>query len=171
MVSHQGFVVFRSSFLFPFLFFCLGFVHADELAPDFELRTLDGERSVKLSDYRGKVVYLDFWASWCGPCRQSLPAFERLQQEYADQDFKVLAVNLDAEASDAQSFLSQYPVSYTVLADASGSISRRYELVGLPSSVLLSKTGVIVASFQGFYPGHIERIRKAVDILLGKPQS
>jgi cytochrome c biogenesis protein CcmG/thiol:disulfide interchange protein DsbE len=141
-------------------------VSAQELAPDFSLRLLAGDKVHSLADYRGKVVYLDFWASWCGPCRQSLPALSRLQDELGSEQFEVLAVNLDMNPEDALAFLAEYPVSYTVLADKTGSISRVYDLVGLPSSVLIAKDGSIIQSFQGFHPSHITKLKKALGYLL-----
>lgn len=139
---------------------------ADQLAPDFKLKSLYDESEYSLSDYRGKVVYLDFWASWCGPCRKSLPALDALQKEIGSQQFEVVAVNLDVTKQEALEFLKQYPVSYTVLRGGSGGISRKYDLVGLPSSVLIDRTGIIVSSFQGFHPSHIEKLRKALPYLL-----
>ena len=141
-------------------------VSAQELAPDFSLRMLGGDQMHSLADYRGKVVYLDFWASWCGPCRQSLPALSRLQDELGSEQFEVLAVNLDMNPDEALAFLAKYPVSYTVLADKTGSISRVYDLVGLPSSVLIAKDGSIIQSFQGFHPSHIAKLKKALGYLL-----
>ncbi len=139
---------------------------ADEFAPDFQLKEIASEHLHRLSDYRGKVIYLDFWASWCGPCRKSLPALSRLQEELGREEFEVLAINLDEDPEDGRRFLREYPVSYTVLADGSGAISRVYDLVGLPSSVLIDQQGVVVASFQGFHPSHISKLRKAVGILI-----
>ena len=139
---------------------------ADQLAPDFHLRNLQSNTEHALSDYRGKVVYLDFWASWCGPCRQSLPALDELQREVGSEQFEVVAINLDANRDDALAFLQQYPVSYTVLTDKTGRTSRSYDLVGLPSSVLVDKNGIIVSSFQGFHPSHIDKLRKALPYLM-----
>ena len=136
-----------------------------EPAPDFTLKTLDGT-NLKLSEQRGTVILLNFWASWCGPCRKSLPALDALQKEIGSQQFEVVAVNLDVTRQEALEFLKQYPVSYTVLRDGSGGISRKYDLVGLPSSVLIDRTGIIVSSFQGFHPSHIEKLRKALPYLL-----
>jgi len=139
---------------------------AEQLAPDFSLEILGGGTQHALKDYRGKIVYLDFWASWCGPCRRSLPALERLTQEVNDERFEVVAINLDAKAEDGLAFLRQYPVSYTVLADASGRTSRSYDLMGLPSSVLINTDGTIISSFQGYHPSHIEKLKKALGYLL-----
>lgn len=142
-----------------------GALRAEPLAPNFELKALGDTRIHALKDYRGKVIYLDFWASWCGPCRQSLPALSKLQSELGKQDFEVIAINLDANPEDGLAFLKQYPVTYTVLSDPVGQSSRLYDLVGLPTSVLIDKHGVLVSSFQGFHPSHLVKLRKAVEIL------
>ncbi len=119
-----------------------------------------------LQDYRGKVVYLDFWASWCGPCRQSLPALNALHRDLSHRNFEVVAINLDENSQDALRFLQQYPVDYTVLVDRSGDTPRAYELTGLPTSVLIDQRGVLVGSFEGFDPAHLAKLRRAIDILL-----
>lgn len=138
---------------------------SEPLAPNFELPALGAKRMHALEDYRGKVIYLDFWASWCGPCRQSLPALNEFQAQMAGKDFEVVAINLDANPADGLAFLEQFPVAYTVLSDPVGSSSRLYDLVGLPTSVLIDKRGVLVSSFQGFHPAHLEKLKTAVEIL------
>ncbi|MDX1452454.1 MAG: TlpA disulfide reductase family protein [Oleiphilaceae bacterium] len=153
--------------LYGLLFLPLSSVLAQEhFAPTFSLAELSGEREVSLNDFRGKVIYLDFWASWCGPCRQSLPALNDLHREFEGKDFEVVAINLDEEAEDALRFLSQYPVDYTVLVDRTGATPRAYELTGLPTSVLIDQRGVLVASFEGFDPAHLKKLREAIAILL-----
>lgn len=139
--------------------------NAEPKAPEFELPSIYDQNAYSLSDFRGKVIYLDFWASWCGPCRQSLPALSKFQAEMDKDQFEVVAINLDAEPEDGLEFLKQFPVNYTVLSDPSGSTSRRYDLVGLPTSVLIDQNGVLVSSFQGFHPSHLKKLRKAVEIL------
>lgn len=138
---------------------------AEPLAPNFELPALGDARMHALEDYRGKVIYLDFWASWCGPCRQSLPALNEFQAQMGNKEFEVVAINLDANPADGLAFLEQFPVAYTVLSDPIGKSSRLYDLVGLPTSVLIDQHGVLVSSFQGFHPSHLVKLRKAVEIL------
>jgi thiol-disulfide isomerase/thioredoxin len=157
--------MFRAIITFLLIVFW-GSSSAQSIAPDFSLKELSSDAVHQLKDYRGRVVYLDFWASWCGPCRQSLPALDKLQQEYSPQDFVVLAINLDEQNEDALAFLEQYPVSYTVLTEKTGKTQRAYELVGLPSSVLIDQRGEIIGMFQGFHPDHIRRIKKALSYLL-----
>lgn len=141
-------------------------VDAGQMAPDFKLSLLDGSKSVKLSDYRGQVVYLDFWASWCGPCRQSLPAMNGLQSDLFRKGFTVLAVNLDEEAAAAKNFLQQFPVNYPVLADAAGKTPESFGLQGMPTSYLIDKTGKVALVHQGYKDGDLREIRQAVQQLL-----
>lgn len=160
-----GWVMFRVVFI-VLAFSSFSSAYAQGIAPNFTLSELNSEKLHQLEDYRGRVVYLDFWASWCGPCRQSLPALDKLQQEYSPGEFVVLAINLDERSEDALAFLEQYPVSYTVLTEKTGKTQRAYELVGLPSSVLIDQKGEIIGMFQGFHPDHIRRIKKALTYLL-----
>lgn len=161
---HVGAMV-RTFFLVLTVWLFSGSGFAEPMAPEFRLKALGQEIYHALSDYRGKVIYLDFWASWCGPCRQSLPALSKFQDEIGNEEFEVLAINLDAEPEDGMAFLRQFPVNYTVLTDGSGKTSRAYDLVGLPTSVLIDQNGVLVSSFQGYHPSHLEKLRKAIEIL------
>jgi thiol-disulfide isomerase/thioredoxin len=117
-------------------------------APDFSLPGL--AQAVNLAALKGKVVYVDFWASWCGPCRQSFPFMNDLQSRYRAQGLEVLAVNLDAKREDADRFLGQFPASFTVAFDAKGESAKRFEVKGMPSSVLIGRDGRIVAAHKGF---------------------
>lgn len=143
-------------------------VEVGQSAPDFKLSLLDGSKSVKLSDYRGQVVYLDFWASWCGPCRQSLPAMNSLQTELFRKGFTVLAVNVDEDANAAKAFLKQFPVNYPVVADAQGATPDKFGLQGMPTSYLIDKNGKIALVHQGYKEGDLNEIRQAATQLLKK---
>jgi cytochrome c biogenesis protein CcmG, thiol:disulfide interchange protein DsbE len=117
-------------------------------APDFDLQGKQG--NVKLSDYKGKTVYLDFWASWCGPCKQSFPWMNDMHAKYASQGFAVVGINVDAKQSDATSFLEQTPAKFDVAFDARGSSPRSYGIKGMPSSVLIGPDGKVLAIHAGF---------------------
>jgi cytochrome c biogenesis protein CcmG, thiol:disulfide interchange protein DsbE len=117
-------------------------------APDFDLAGRQG--NVKLSDYKGKAVYLDFWASWCGPCKQSFPWMNEMHAKYAAQGFSVLGVNVDAKQGDATNFLEQTPAKFDVAFDAKGTSPRAYGIKGMPSSVLIGADGKVLAIHAGF---------------------
>jgi thiol-disulfide isomerase/thioredoxin len=119
-----------------------------DAAPDFKLSgTKD---AVQLSALSGKVVYLDFWASWCGPCKQSFPWMNALQARFGPQGLQVVAVNVDAQAADAKQFLASNPAHFEVAFDASGDTPRRYAIKGMPTSVLIAPDGKVIWVHAGF---------------------
>jgi cytochrome c biogenesis protein CcmG/thiol:disulfide interchange protein DsbE len=120
-----------------------------ETAPTFALSTAEGA-TVALEQLRGRVVYLDFWASWCGPCRRSFPWMNEIQQRYAGKGVTIVAINVDAKREDAERFLRQYPASFTVAYDAAGVTPRAYDVKAMPSSYLIDRNGKIARIEQGF---------------------
>lgn len=141
-------------------------IEKGQAAPNFRLPLLDSKKKVSLKQYRGKVVYVDFWASWCGPCRQSLPLLTKLRTEMKKQPFEVLAINLDEETAAAKGFLREYPVNYPVLLDPEGQVASQYQLPGMPTSFILDKRGRIQHVHVGFKPQDIDKIRQQVKSLL-----
>ena len=125
-----------------------GNLQAGRTAPDFTLKTLDGD-SVSLSQFRGKVVFLNFWASWCPPCREEMPAMNRLNQVFADRDFVMLAVNTEQNKGVVEDFLSKRPHDFTVLLDPQGTVQSLYQVFRFPETFLLDKEGRIVERFLG----------------------
>jgi thiol-disulfide isomerase/thioredoxin len=137
-------------------------------APAFALTAIGGGASVSLEQFKGKVVFVDFWASWCGPCRQSLPQYEKLRSELADKQFAMIAINLDEEAADASAFLKQHPVNYTILRDPAGEVPKAFGLAGMPTSYLIDGDGIVRAVHTGFDPVDIDKLRVEIQALLGK---
>jgi len=135
-------------------------------APDFTLPT-DGA-PVNLQGYRGKVVYLDFWASWCIPCRNSFPWMNAMHQRHADEGLVVLAVNLDQDSQEIQRFLEKYPAHFTVAYDPEGRIAELYQLKGMPTSYLIDRQGDIVMSHVGFRQGDTAPLEKQIEQLLSQ---
>ena len=127
---------------------------------------MGGNQQLDLSDLQGQAVYVDFWASWCGPCRQSLPLYESLYQEFSPQGFTIVAINLDEDEQDAEKFLQKHPVSYTVLLDPHGSAAAAWEIRVMPTSFLLDRDGNVVKEYAGFQPSHIADIRNDIQTLL-----
>ncbi len=111
---------------------------------------LPGARVARLSELRGKVVYVDFWASWCGPCKQSFPWMNEMQKKYATQGLQVLAINLDAKRADADSFLAQNPALFALAFDPKGESARRVGVTAMPTSVLVGADGKVVYLHRGF---------------------
>jgi thiol-disulfide isomerase/thioredoxin len=139
-----------------------------EQAPEFSRFTLENSQHHKLSDYLGKVVYVDFWASWCGPCRQSLPSLDALYRELGGQGFAVLAVNVDAYIDEAKAFLKAYPVSYPVLRDPANRLPADYGVKGMPTAFLLDKQGIVRGIHEGFRIGDAPGIRAEILNLLAE---
>ncbi|MBD3669985.1 MAG: TlpA family protein disulfide reductase, partial [Gammaproteobacteria bacterium] len=102
-------------------------------APDFNLPTSTGKK-VKLSSYRGKVVYLDFWASWCAPCRESFPWMREMQSRYYKQGLRVIAINLDKDPDQVREFLREYKVNFPIALDPKGSVATNSGLRAMHSS-------------------------------------
>lgn len=111
-------------------------------APDFALRDLEGNE-VRLSDYLGRSVLLTFWATWCGPCRLEMPAFEYRYQELEDDSFTVLAVNYDEPEEDVRAFRDELGLSFPLILDPGGSVQRLYQIRGYPSSIFVDPQGVV----------------------------
>jgi thiol-disulfide isomerase/thioredoxin len=106
-------------------------VNVGDEAPAFKLPRLETQGDIQLKSYRGKVVYVDFWASWCGPCRLSLPELNTLRKKYRKQGFEVIAINLDEEKEDAMEFLKEFPVAYPTARDVKGTTPEKYGLRGI----------------------------------------
>lgn len=118
-------------------------------APDFELDGL--HKQVKLSDYRGQVVYLNFWASWCLPCRDSFSWMNKMQSLYGKEGFKVVAINLDESRARAETFLKQIPAKFDIAYDPHGNTAEHYKLKAMPSSYIIDKNGNMIHANMGFH--------------------
>ncbi|HEX7035149.1 MAG TPA: TlpA disulfide reductase family protein [Pseudomonadales bacterium] len=127
-------------------------VTLQEPAPDFTLKSLDGS-NLRLEEYRGQVVLINFWASWCGPCRQEMPLLDRLHQRYEDAGFAVLGINVEGEEAPARQLIDKIPVSFPVLIDQGQQVSERYELQAMPSTVVVDRDGVVRYVHRGYKPG------------------
>ena len=132
------------------LYFSLGIQRIDppQKAEDFTLRTLEGER-VSLKAYRGKVIFLNFWATWCGPCRMEMPSMEKLWQDFKEEDFLILAVNIQEESKLVSSFMKEMNLSFPVLLDEKGSVARSYGIRGIPTTLFLNPKGETIGTAVG----------------------
>ncbi len=134
-------------------------------APNFELTTLDG-KTIKLSELRGKPILLDFWATWCGPCRRALPHTQELAQKYA-KEAHILAVNLREDAETVRDFMQKGNYSFTVPMDTDGSVARAFGVRGIPHFVVVDARGRIAFEQVGYGPGvekTLEReLKKAIE--------
>ena len=133
-----------------------------EAAPACSAQLLDSDRSVRIADYRGQVVYLDFWASWCGPCRESFPFMNELQRELAGKGLQILAVSVDRTADDARGFLARYPAQFATALDTTAACPAAYKLEGMPSSFVIGRDGTVRAVHVGFRRGESAEIRRQI---------
>ncbi|HKL48749.1 MAG TPA: TlpA disulfide reductase family protein [Desulfuromonadales bacterium] len=117
-------------------------------APDFTLTDMNGE-NVSLSDYRGNVVFLNFWATWCPPCREEMPSMERLHESMGGKDFVILAVNVEKDKEAVESFLRGSPYSFKILLDPEGEAQSAYRVYRYPESYLIDKDGKILEHYLG----------------------
>ena len=119
-----------------------------------------------LARYRGKVVYLDFWASWCKPCRRSFPWMNSLLERYPSERFTVITINLDAESEAMHHFLSKVPADFDIYHDPGGGIAEQFQLQGMPTSYLIDAGGRVVTKHVGFYEKDIEKYQREIEELL-----
>jgi len=120
----------------------------NNMAPNFKLA--GQKNSIELSKYRGQIVYVDFWASWCQPCRKSFAWMNKMQNLYGDEGFKVIAINLDESRAKANKFLQQIPANFDVAFDPQGNTAEAYRVKAMPSSYLIDKNGKLVHANLGF---------------------
>lgn len=139
-----------------------------EQAPAVSLPSLTSSGDISLASLRGKVVYLDFWASWCPPCRVSFPQFEDMRQELGPQGFEIYAINVDETEADAFTFLEAAPVSFPLVRDAAGVTPKAYGLRGMPTGYLIDREGIVRKVHQGFRKSDGAKLRAAIVKLLGE---
>lgn len=142
-----------------------GAVTVQDTAPDFTLKSLEGA-NLRLEEYRGQVVLINFWASWCGPCRQEMPLLDRLHQRYVDTGFAVLGINVEGEEGPARALIDKIPVTFPVLIDKGQLVSELYKLEAMPSTVVLDRDGVVRYIHRGYKPGdevkYVEVVRELI---------
>lgn len=135
-------------------------------APEFTLPT--DKDKISLSQLRGQVVYVDFWASWCSPCRKSFPWMNDMHARYGTQGLAIVAVNLDTERALSAKFLDKYPASFLVAYDAPGKVAEAYGVAGLPTSFLVDRQGRLHAAHQGFREADMPQLEAEIRALLAQ---
>lgn len=140
-------------------------VKVSEMAPDFTLKSLQGN-NLRLEEYRGQVVLLNFWASWCGPCRQEMPILDRIHQRYEDTGFAVLGVNVEGEIAPAQKIVDMTNVTFPILIDEGQAVSELYELEAMPSTLVIDRNGVVRYVHLGYKAGDEAKYIEVVKSLI-----
>lgn len=134
-------------------------------APDFALKSATGE-NLRLSEYRGEVVMINFWATWCGPCQQEMPLLEELHNRYQRVGFRLLGVNIDDDAGRAMDMVKSLGVTFPVLFDETKEVSKLYQVEAMPVTVLLDRAGTVRYVHHGYKPGYEEHYLTEVRSLL-----
>lgn len=150
-------------------------VEIGKAAPSFELSgNVSGKgigsgttAPVSLLQFQGKVIYLDFWASWCGPCKQSFPWLNEMQSKYGHQGFQVLAINLDVKLADAQDFLKSQTAKFVIAFDSQSVTPKAYGIKGMPSSFLIGKDGRVLSQHTGFRESDRSTLEVQIQMALG----
>ena len=134
-------------------------------AANFILQDAAGN-SVRLSEYRGQVVLINFWSSWCRSCRQEFPHLDALHQKYADQGFTVLGVNVEQDRQVARRALEKIPVVFPVLFDDENRVSRLYDVDAMPATLLIDRNGIIRFRHRGYKPGYEDLYEREIRVLI-----
>ncbi len=143
----------------------LSLAHAEQQAPDFVLPSVS-DGNVRLSEFYGEVILLNFWATWCGPCRKELPVLDELQKKYQRAGFTVLAVNVDESDIDVPGYLKPFGLSFPVLLDFQHEVVKQYDIRAMPGTVFLSRDGEMKYSHLGYKEGDEDKYEKIIETLL-----
>lgn len=125
---------------------------SSSVAPSFTLPSRSGDM-VSLEQLKGQVVMINFWASWCGPCRQEMPLLDQMHKRYSSLGFTLLGVNVEANTKDAERWLAETPVSFPVLFDKDSKVSQMYQVSAMPSTVFIDRKGHVRYLHRGYKPG------------------
>jgi thiol-disulfide isomerase/thioredoxin len=140
-------------------------VQLSSAAPDFTLKSVGGP-NLRLQEQRGQVVMINFWATWCGPCRQEMPLLDAMYKKYKKMGFTLIGVNVEPDSKAAEAFLKTVPVSFPVAFDPDSSVSKLYSVQGMPSSVIIDRKGNARVIHRGYRPGdenvYLDHIRKLI---------
>ena len=134
-------------------------------APAFTLQSVDG-KTVSLAQFKGDVVMINFWASWCGPCRQEMPLLDDIYKQYKDMGFVLIGVNVEPDAHDANAWLAKTPVSYPILSDPKSAVSQLYQVQAMPTTVIIDRQGVVRYVHNGYLPGDENQYMNSIRSLI-----
>ena len=141
------------------------FAASNAPAPDFTLKSSTGE-NLRLSELKGQVVMINFWASWCGPCRQEMPELNEIQAKYEDLGFTILGVNVEENSSKANEMLAENPVNFPVLYDTENRVTELFKVDAMPSTILVDRDGNMRYLHKGYKPGYEDLYAQQVKTLI-----
>jgi peroxiredoxin len=142
-----------------------GAIAPNSAAPDFTLKAQSG-KAVTLAQFKGQVVMLNFWASWCGPCRQEMPLLDSIYKKYNKVGFTMIGVNVEPDSKAANDWLKQTPVSFPILYDTDSKVSTLYDVAGMPSTVVIDRKGNVRMIHRGYKPGDEEEYLSSIRSLM-----
>lgn len=136
-----------------------------QVAPDFTLKSLKGT-NLNLKEQRGKIIVINFWASWCGPCRKEMPVLETFYTKFQDLGVSVWGVNVEQENQAGRDFLADLNLTFPILFDASNTLSATYQVEAMPTTVIIDRDGKVRYAFKGYKPGYEKKYAKAIKTLI-----
>lgn len=134
-------------------------------APDFTLKSMAG-KNLSLNEQRGKIIVINFWASWCGPCRKEMPVLETFYGKYQDLGVSVWGVNVEQESQAGRDFLADLTLTFPIFFDETNTISATYQVEAMPTTVIVDRDGLVRYSFKGYKPGYEKKYAKAIKKLI-----
>lgn len=134
-------------------------------AADFTLKATTG-KNLRLAEQRGDVVMINFWATWCGPCRQEMPLLEKIHAKYKDLGFTLLGINVEADPSGMAKYLKDVPVSFPILRDGENKVAKLYGVDGMPSTVIIDRNGTVRFIHRGYKPGYEQKYEQQIKQLV-----
>lgn len=144
----------------------IGVAETGSKAPVCALTSIADGQTINLQQFHGKVIYVDFWASWCAPCAKSFPFMNDLKREYNGRGLEIIGVNLNEANEEAKAFLEQYPADFTVAVDKDEKCAKDFQVKAMPSSYLIDRNGIIRHVHLGFRAGETQELKALVEQLL-----
>ena len=154
-----------STFLTVFISTNANALDIGQKAPDFTLKNLQG-KNLNLVEQRGQIILINFWASWCGPCRKEMPILQNLHDKYQDLGVSVWGVNVEQENQAGRDFLADLHLSFPIFFDPTNSISETYQVEAMPTTVIVDRSGVVRYIFRGYKSGYEKKYAKALKKLI-----
>jgi peroxiredoxin len=136
-----------------------------ETAPDFTLKSMSGQ-NFNLTEQRGNIILINFWASWCGPCRQEMPVLQELQDKYQDLGVQVWGINVEQENQAGRDFLANLDLSFSIFFDETNKLSEAYNVEAMPTTVIVDRDGIVRYVYRGFKKGYGKKYAKAIKKLI-----
>ncbi|HHI92106.1 MAG TPA: TlpA family protein disulfide reductase [Gammaproteobacteria bacterium] len=150
------------------LFFLTLPAFAAEPAPDFTLPTFPDNTEISLKDFKGRVVYLDFWATWCPPCRKSFPWMDEMHERYKDEGLSIIAVSVDKKRGQIEQFVKKTEPAFIVAHDPTGKVAKSYKIRAMPTTYLIDRNGQLVMTHMGFRSKDKDKLEATIQSLLEK---